>query len=166
MLIPPVSDMAELVLQAFRRREVLPRLGEVVDRVELFTGLDDEQLEQLAGACRHTTFEEGEDIFEQGRPCEEMYLILDGQVSIHIEGKDSPIGTVRSGECLGESAVLAGGNHSATARAATPVEVGVLARADLESLVRLRPGIGVVLYRNLARGLGEKLRRADLDIPG
>jgi hypothetical protein len=42
------------------------------------------------------------------------------------------------------------------------VETGVLSRQDLRSLVRLRPGIGVVLYRNLARGLGEKLRRADL----
>jgi len=38
----------------------------------------------------------------------------------------------------------------------------VLLRDDLQDLVRQRPDIGVVLYRNLARGLGEKLRRADL----
>jgi len=44
------------------------------------------------------------------------------------------------------------------------VEAGVLTKKDLQSVVRLRPGIGVVLYRNLARGLGEKLRRADLGI--
>ena len=31
-------------------------------------------------------------------------------------------------------------------------------------LVRLRPDIGVVLYRNVARGLGDKLRRADFEI--
>jgi hypothetical protein len=35
-------------------------------------------------------------------------------------------------------------------------------KADLIDLVRQRPDIGVVLYRNLARGLGEKLRRTDL----
>lgn len=162
MLIPPLSETAELVLAAFRRREVLPRLGEVVDRIGLFRGLEDEQLERLAAACKHATFERGMDVFRQGEPSGEMFLILEGEVGIHID--DRPVGTVRAGECLGEIAVLTGGEHSATARAATPVEVGVLTKADLESLVRLRPGIGVVLYRNLARGLGEKLRRTDLDI--
>ncbi len=164
MLIPPVTDTAELVLSAFRRREVLPRLGEVVDRVGLFAGLEEEQLTRLAASCQYTKFEEGAEVFHQGETCEEMYLLLDGEVSIHIDDRDHPIGKVRAGECLGEIAVLTGGEHSATARAATPVEAGVLTKKDLQSLVRLRPGIGVVLYRNLARGLGEKLRRADLDI--
>ena len=42
------------------------------------------------------------------------------------------------------------------------VKAAVLRRQDLEELVRQRPDIGVVLFRNLARGLGEKLRRSDL----
>jgi len=33
-------------------------------------------------------------------------------------------------------------------------------------LVRQRPDVGVVLYRNLALGLGDKLRRADGALPG
>jgi GNAT superfamily N-acetyltransferase len=164
MLIPPVSDIADLVLSAFRRREVLPRLAEVVDRVDLFQGLEEEQLTRLAGACRHRVFPAGTEIFRQGGSCDEMYLLLDGEVSIHVDGRVAPIGQVRAGECLGEISVLTGGEHFATALALTPVEAGVLTKRDLEGLVRLRPGIGVVLYRNLARGLGEKLRRADLDI--
>ncbi len=162
MLIPPASELAEVVLSAFRRKEVLPRLGEVVDRVNLFAGLEEEQLQRLASACGHQAFEAGATIFEQGGQCEEMFLILEGEVSIHLEGKSGSIGSVGVGECLGEIAVLTGGAHSATATAVTPVEVGVLTKGDLLGLVRLRPGIGVVLYRNLARGLGEKLRRADL----
>ncbi len=164
MLIPPVSDAAELVLAAFRRREVAPRLGEVVDRVGLFAGLDEEQLTRLASSCQHRVFEEGAVVFREGEPCEEMYLVLEGEVAIHLEGREQPIGGVGAGECLGEVSVLTGGEHSATARAVTAVETGVLTKKDLQSLVRLRPGIGVVLYRNLARGLGDKLRRADLDI--
>jgi hypothetical protein len=38
----------------------------------------------------------------------------------------------------------------------------VLERSDLRDLERLRPDVAVVLYRNLAKGLGAKLRRADL----
>jgi GNAT superfamily N-acetyltransferase len=164
MLTPPISDLADLVLASFRRREVLPRLGAVVDRVGLFSGLEEEQLERLASVCTHTTFDRGQDIFRTGEPCTEMYLILDGEVAVFVEGREGRIGTVHAGECLGEVAVLTGGEHSATARAITPVEAGVLTKKDLQSVVRLRPGIGVVLYRNLARGLGEKLRRADLGI--
>jgi CRP/FNR family transcriptional regulator len=162
MLIPPTSDMAKMVLAAFKRREVMPRLGELVDRAGLFQGLEEEQLERLAAGFRYVVFSAGSEIFAQGDSCEEMFLLLTGEVEIRIAGSDKPIGRVEAGECLGEVAVLMGGDHSASAFAASEVEAGILTRQDLESLVRLRPGIGVVLYRNLACGLGEKLRRADL----
>ena len=55
-----------------------------------------------------------------------------------------------------------GTKHSAAALVSSPVRAAVLPRNDLQDLVRQRPDIGVVLFRNLARGLGEKLRRADL----
>jgi CRP/FNR family transcriptional regulator len=154
--------LAKLVLAAFKRREVMPRLGELVDRAGLFQGLEEEQLERLAAAFRYVTYDAGTEIFSQGDRCEEMYLLLTGSVEIRIQGSAEPIGIVEAGECLGEVAVLMGGDHSAAAVAVDEVEAGVLTRQDLESLVRLRPGIGVVLYRNLARGLGGKLRRADL----
>jgi hypothetical protein len=40
------------------------------------------------------------------------------------------------------------------------VETAVLGHAELAELVRLRPDIGLHIYRNLAAGLGEKLKRA------
>ncbi len=162
MLISPTSELASIVLAAFKRWEVMPRLGELVDRAGLFQGLEEEQLERLAAACRYVSFPDGTEIFRQGDRCQEMYLLLTGSVEVRLEGSTWPIGVVEAGECLGEVAVLMRGNHSATAIAVGEVEAGVLTRQDLEELVRLRPGIGVVLYRNLARGLGQKLRRADL----
>lgn len=161
MLIPPTRGVCEMVLSAFARREVLPRLGEVLDRVGLFSGLDEEQVLRLAGACGHATYAAGETIFREGDPCTEMFLILEGTVEIRMSGNEQPVGTVSDGEVLGEVAALTGGDHSATAIAATDVDAGILTKTDLNGIVRLRPGIGVILYRNLARGLGEKLRRTD-----
>jgi hypothetical protein len=40
----------------------------------------------------------------------------------------------------------------------------VLEYADLAELVRLRPDIGLHIYRNLAVGEGEKLKRMDLSL--
>jgi GNAT superfamily N-acetyltransferase len=161
-LVSPTREVADLVLRAFRRREVLPRIGEVVDRVGLFSGLASEQAQRLAGACGHRCFAAGETIFAAGEPAEEMFLVLDGRVVVEREGRDQPVGTVSAGECLGEVAMIARREHSATAVAATDVEVAVLGCDELTELVRQRPDIGVVVYRNLARELGEKLLRSDL----
>jgi CRP-like cAMP-binding protein len=56
--------------------------------------------------------------------------------------------------------LLTGAPHSATATARTQVEAAVLGHRDLAELIRLRPDIGLQLYRNLAVGMGEKLKRS------
>ena len=71
---------------------------------------------------------------------------------------------VTGGECLGEMSLLTATPHSATATARTVVETAVLDRQNLAELIRLRPDIGVQIYKNLATGLGEKLKRADLSV--
>ena len=53
------------------------------------------------------------------------------------------------------------GKNPAQIAAESDLEVAVLTRSSLHGLVRSRPDIGTVVYRNLARGLGAKLRRAD-----
>lgn len=40
----------------------------------------------------------------------------------------------------------------------------MLTQAEFTRVVRLRPDIGVVAYRNLAAGIGRKLRRLDQSI--
>ncbi len=71
------------------------------------------------------------------------------------------VGSVGEGESLGEVSALSGLAHSAAAVARDHVETAVLHRESLESLIRRRPDVGVVLFRNLATGLGEKLQRSD-----
>jgi CRP-like cAMP-binding protein len=51
--------------------------------------------------------------------------------------------------------------HSATATARTQVEAAVLSHHDLAEFIRLRPDIGFHIYKNLAVGMGDKLKRLD-----
>ena len=67
----------------------------------------------------------------------------------------------RAAETLGRWRALTGTLHSATAIAVGAVQTAVMKRTGMEELVRMRPDIGVVLHRNLASGLGERLRRTD-----
>ncbi|HSR54189.1 MAG TPA: GNAT family N-acetyltransferase [Acidobacteriota bacterium] len=157
-----VQQINETVMRGFVSRQIQPRVLEAVDRVELFSGLSQEQARRLAACCHLAGYEEGDMVFRQGLPGEGLLLVLEGEIEIELEGR--LVGRVGAGECLGEISALRGFVHSAGARAAASVTAALLPRDDLHSLIRRRPDIGVILYRNLALGLGRKLQRADLTL--
>ncbi len=159
-LISPTREIAALVIDSFTQRQVVPRIAEVAPGIGLFQGLSHEQTLRLAAECEYARFPAGSTIFREGERCEEMYVILAGEVCVKHESRGVELGSVSAGECLGEVALLTGADHSASAAAVRDVEAAVVPRARMFELVRRRPDIGVVLYRNVAHGLGDKLRRA------
>jgi GNAT superfamily N-acetyltransferase len=165
-LAPRCRALAELVLSRFRSRGVLPRVAEAVRDLPLFAGLDAEQVARLAGVCGVATFAPGEVVFREGTADNQLHVVLAGEVAVAVAGRSEPVGVVRGGECLGEMSLLTTAVHSATATARSPVETAVLGHGELVDLIRLRPDIGLRLYRNLAVGMGEKLKRWNADAKG
>jgi hypothetical protein len=161
-LTPRARAIAETVLRLFKSRSVLPRIAQAARELPLFGGLGAEQLTRLAGVCTVAKFEPGMILFREGDWSDQLYVVLDGKVAISMESTGRSVGSVASGECLGELSLLTHAPHCATAHALTAVETAVLDRRNLEELIRLRPDIGIQIYKNLALGLGEKLKRADL----
>ena len=155
----PTLSVGRYVLDQFARRQVMPRLARAMDRLDICGGLTPEQSARLLGEFATDAIEAGTEIFGQAALPERMVLVVGGRARVLIDG--DVIGTVGAGESLGEVSFLTGTEHSATAIAETDMEVGVLTRERLDALVRRRPDIGTIVYRNLALGLGEKLRRAD-----
>jgi CRP-like cAMP-binding protein/GNAT superfamily N-acetyltransferase len=161
-LTPQAKRIADTVLHLFKSRDVLPQIAHVAQAMPLFHGLNDEQIKRLASVCALSRFAAGEILFNEGSTSDRLYIVIDGTVDITIDSTGNLVGSVGSGDCLGELSLLAAAPHSATATAQTQVEAAVLERQDLTDLIRLRPDIGLHLYKNLAIGLGEKLKRATL----
>jgi hypothetical protein len=69
----------------------------------------------------------GEPLVEQGQSGEELFLLLDGVLSVEVDGK--ALAEVGPGAILGERALLEGGKRTATLRALTAARVAV-ANAD------------------------------------
>jgi GNAT superfamily N-acetyltransferase len=164
VLTPNCAKLAELVLRLFRNRTVLPHIAKVVHELSFFAGLSAEQVARLAGACVVTTFEPGAAVFREGEADNQLYVVLSGEVAIILANSTAAVGVVRSGECLGEMSLLTTGAHSATAVAQTRVETAVLAHRELVELIRLRPDIGLHIYKNLALGMGAKLKRSNISL--
>jgi CRP-like cAMP-binding protein len=135
-------------------------MAQAIKEVPLFRGMNTEQATRLAGVCSVKTIRAGERLFAKHDPADRLYLVLQGQVVI--SGGPSPaiIGTIHTGETCGEVSLLSARAHSATATAQDHLEVAELLQRDLEELIRRRPDIGVIIYRNLAVGLGDKLLRS------
>jgi GNAT superfamily N-acetyltransferase len=158
-LEPPVERLAVLVMRGFAERAVTPRMARAMLEVPLFDGMTEEQATRLAAMCRVATVPAATTLFAAGDAADSLYLVLDGRVRVTAGLPEATLATVGAGELLGELSLLTRLPRSATACTATAVEAAVLRHDDLGELVRRRPDIGLVIYRNLAVGLGAKLKR-------
>lgn len=151
--------MSELVLEQFRRQEVLPRVAEAMRLTACFEGLGADQARRLASVCAIADFPAGRTLFHAGSASDELYLVLRGRAAVHMAERE--IGTVGPGESLGEVSFFANEPRHATAIATTHIEAVVIRRPEFAALVRQRPDIGLVVYANLAVDSGRKLLRSD-----
>lgn len=163
-LIPEVATLAEVVTSSFIERYVLPQVTAVASKISLFRGLNHEQVQRLAGLCRQSIYPAGSVIFRRHQPSERLVTVLSGQVLIQPGPDKSSIVQLGPYASLGEMSLVSGNPHSACATAATNVVTAEISHIELQQLVRRRPDIGVVLYRNLAAGLGEKLCAVDAQL--
>lgn len=155
--LPKTRPVVDLIQRGFGYCQVVPGLSEAIPKIALFAGLDERQTRDLACRCTLHSYAPGERLFSEHATGDSMFLILEGEVRVRSDSPSGPGGTVGPGECLGEVSLLQQSPHSATATARTAVRAAVLGHGDIDKIARLRPDIGVVIYRNLAAGLGRKL---------
>jgi hypothetical protein len=156
------AAVANIVIREFSRGEISPSLTKIAAEAALFEGLDKRQAGELAAICTPVSFASGDILIEQGAPAGQALLILSGSVAVSMDG--NKVGSISTGETLGEISLLKDLPHNATATALDQTEAAALDQTELQRLIRRRPDIGVVLYRNLATQLGDKLLRADRQI--
>ena len=159
-LTEPVQAVADVVMRGFSTCVIAPRMARAIKEVPLFHGMNTEQATRLAGVCTVKNIRTGERLFAGHDPADRLYVVLQGQVAISGGPSSEIIGCIHNGETCGEVSLLSAKPHSATATAVNDIEVAELPRRDLEDLIRRRPDIGVIIYRNLAVGLGDKLLRS------
>lgn len=84
------------------------------------------------------SLKKGAFLVKQGEPGAELFLLLDGMLSVRIDGE--PVAEVGPGAILGEGAVLDGGFRTASLEAMTDIRVAVAQadQIDHDALVQLR----------------------------
>ena len=89
-----------------------------------------------------------------------IYLVLEGELSVSVKGRDTAIAYVGKGEIVGEMSLLESQPASATLCAITPVTVLRIPRDALAEKLAADRGFSVRFYRALGMLLSHRLRAA------
>lgn len=126
--------------------------------VELFAGLGDTVLDQLAVTAVPRSYGRGRLMFSEGDPGTSLLVVTAGAVTIFRSsrgGERAVLTVLRPPEVLGELALIDGAPRSASAEATEPTEALLVARDSFLALLHAQPA----LVDPMLRHLGAMVRR-------
>jgi len=129
-------------------------------RIRIFAGLSDEQLDRFVQYMEVKEAKQFSEIVRQGDPGDAMYLILQGElrVRIMIDGKESIIAILSSGDFFGEISLFDHGPRSADV---VVNEISVLLRfsaASFAKVVQEAPDLAAPFLHAMGKTLTSRIR--------
>lgn len=123
---------------------------EVLARSELFAGVPRERLATLMSAASRRSLIRNDVLFAEGDAPDQLYVVLNGRIAIanrSVDGRESVMALMESGNLFGEMGLLDGLPRSAEARALEPSSVLALPYAPVRRLFEDDPTLlwGVVI---------------------
>lgn len=119
--------------------------------------LDDSDIAWMARAGRRRIFRSGASLIEEGVPTPDLFILLDGQAEVVIQGVGR-VAVLGSGEILGEMSFVDKAPPSATVRALDDAKVLTLNKERMENRLRESPAFAGRFYKALCFFLADRLR--------
>ena len=126
-----------------------------LERVPLFSGLNEDELRRVAELSRIAEAPAGTAITQIGEPGDSFFIIIDGAVAVR-----TPVGAgsqLQPGDFFGEMSLLDGEPRSATIVATTPVRLLIVDRSHFWRLLDETPD----LVRRILTILSRRVRRLE-----
>jgi CRP/FNR family cyclic AMP-dependent transcriptional regulator len=144
----------------FSFQELQRIMFRLIERVEVFAGMTQQELLQLLEAAEKCTFSAGESILREGSTGSFLYIIIEGRVTV-LKSAPSRRGTelaqLEAGDSFGEMSLVDQDVRSASVIALTSC---LLLRLSQNACWN-HPATSAKIYRNIARVLSRRLRDMD-----
>ena len=124
----------------------------ILKSVDLLSSVPEDALVEVASILEEVDVEPGSDIIRQGEMGTAMYIIIDGRVRVHADGRD--IAELRPREVFGELAALDPEPRAASVTAVEPTQLFKLSSAQLFELMSDHMGV----TRGIVRVLCQRVR--------
>ncbi len=121
--------------------------------VPIFNELRDDFLVRLASVMDELSFPANYSIFTQGQEGRSLYILVSGQVRVHIEDRD--LAQLEKGTCFGEMSLFDAEPRSATVTTLETCECLMLTQMQLYDAIDETPDIAINIIRLLSRRIRE-----------
>jgi diguanylate cyclase (GGDEF)-like protein len=137
---------------------MLTHLHDEIARTRLFTGVSFDAIERLLEHCSVIDVPQGVVLIEPGRPNDNLYVLLEGQVDVHLTTPDQPCNLrLDQGECVGEMSLIEACEPSAYVVVSARSRMLVLSRDTMWSLINASHA----LARNMLITLSGRVRKGN-----
>lgn len=126
-------------------------VNDILMQVPLFADLDPPEIQLLADSMRKRTFRMGDVVTAEGAAADGFFVVESGDAEVLVHGE--PRGTIKRGDCFGETALLMGSERTATIRAISDLRCYALAPSEFCVIVEGNPLLAWKLYQSMARWL-------------
>ncbi|MBI4863180.1 MAG: cyclic nucleotide-binding domain-containing protein [Candidatus Riflebacteria bacterium] len=137
---------------------------EFLKTVDVFRDLEPEALQKLRGRLREKELRQGETLFCEGDPGQEMFVIRRGSMTVFksVSGQlDQVLAGLGAGNFFGEMSLFNRAPRSATLQAESDTTLYCLTRQDCELLLAEDPTTAAIFFYRLIQTFIERLRSAD-----
>ena len=136
---------------------------EILQKARLFAHLSIREIEVLAEAMFYSEFEAGQALVYEGESGNELFIIVEGTISVSVksEGKEIELVRLGAGDFFGEMAMLEQEHRSATCKAVESTSCLVLKSQDFSSLIIDQPKIASTVLYNMLKITGGRLSKTD-----
>jgi CRP-like cAMP-binding protein len=148
-------------LQERRKKDMAIMEASPTQESDLFKGVSNRVIGEIGRGAVELVFEPDTLICKTDDEASTIYELVEGTVDIIVLEKEHVHYTVtRPGEIFGWSALVEPYVYTATARATTLVKVIGINRDIIEATVTRHPAEGLIIYKNLAGIIGQRLKSA------
>jgi CRP-like cAMP-binding protein len=130
---------------------------DALGRVPLFAGCSRKELEFVVSRTDEVDVQVGRTLIKQGSSGDTFYLLLDGEASVQVDGRDRP--PLHSGSFFGEISMLDRGPATATVVTTTPARLLVMSHAQFRDAIKANDQL---LWKVMSV-MAERMRRDSLD---
>jgi CRP-like cAMP-binding protein len=129
---------------------------ETLGRLALFADLTRPQVEAIAHTFEEEMFPEGQRVLRQGLSGSNLYVILDGEAAVVIDGTERT--RLGRGEFFGEASTLLGTPPTADVVATMPLRCLVVPAAELERFLMAYPAVAIRMLKDEVQRLATTLQ--------
>jgi hypothetical protein len=161
-LTPMAKDMFKIAMKDLECKKKGMEITKITRQSDIFQGLSDGELSQLAQICKMVSYPAGKTICSEGECGSEIFVLAEGKASVMAKRtgtKRSKIGTIGQGEIFGEMSIIEDLPRVADLVTDVDSKLVVIDRFELEHLMNKNSHLGKAVMQNMAKGLSRKLRR-------